>query len=236
MRLDRFVSQAAGVSRRQARILIQRGRILVDGDTVKDIARHVAPGEQVACAGELLALPQPVYLMLNKPCGLLSATTDSHQATVMTRLPEALAARVHPVGRLDKETSGLLLLSDDGAWSHRVTSPNHRCSKTYLAALAEPLAADAEQRLRQGLMLRSEKSVTRPAELTRLDDTHVRLSITEGRYHQVRRMFAALGNRVLTLHRERIGGLVLDPSLQPGDWRHLTAVEREAVLGSEIVD
>ena len=85
-------------------------------------------------------------------------------------------------------------------------------------------------------MLRSEKSVTRPAELTRLDDTHVRLSITEGRYHQVRRMFAALGNRVLTLHRERIGGLVLDPSLQPGDWRHLTELEREAVLGSEIVD
>ena len=150
VRLDRFVSQAAGVSRRQARILIQRGRIAVDGDTVWTLPRHVAPGEQVACAGELLALPQPVYLMLNKPCGLLSATTDSHQTTVMTRYPKHSAARVHPVGRLDKETSGLLLLSDDGAWSHRVTSPNHRCSKTYLAALAEPLAADAEQRLRQG--------------------------------------------------------------------------------------
>lgn len=236
MRLDRFVSQAAGISRRQARILIQRGRIHVDGDTIKDFARHVAVGERVEQGGELLELPRPVYLMLNKPCGLLSATTDSHQPTVMTRLPEALAARVHLVGRLDKETSGLLLLTDDGAWSHRVTSPNHQCAKTYLAELAEPLVADAEERLRQGLMLRSEKSVTRPAELTRLDATHVRLTVMEGRYHQVRRMFAALGNRVLALHRERIGGLVLDPSLQPGDWRHLTSTECEAVLMCGIID
>jgi 16S rRNA pseudouridine516 synthase len=230
LRLDRFVSQAAGISRSQARSLIRRGRVNVDGQTVRDAARHVGEAERVEHAGEILVAPQPIYLMMNKPCGLLSATSDSDQDTVLSMLPPALAARVHLVGRLDKDTSGLLLLTDDGDWSHRVTSPNQSCAKTYLAKLAEPLVADAESRLRHGLVLRSEKLPTRPAALQRLDATHVRITITEGRYHQVRRMFAALGNRVLALHRERIGGLFLDEALRAGQWRPLSAAERKAVF------
>jgi 16S rRNA pseudouridine516 synthase len=230
LRLDRFVSQAAGISRSQARALIRRGRVNVDGEPVRDAARHVGEAERVEHAGEILVAPQPIYLMMNKPCGLLSATSDSEQDTVLSMLPPALAARVHLVGRLDKDTSGLLLLTDDGDWSHRVTSPNHGCAKTYLAELAEPLAADAESRLRQGLVLRSEKLPTRPAALQRLDATHARITMTEGRYHQVRRMFAALGNRVLALHRERIGGLFLDEALRAGQWRALSPAEREAVF------
>ena len=171
MRLDRFVSQAAGISRSQARSLIRRGRVNVDGEPVRDAARHVGEAERVEHAGEILVAPQPIYLMMNKPCGLLSATSDREQDTVLSLLPPALAARVHLVGRLDKDTSGLLLLTDDGDWSHRVTSPNHSCAKTYLAELAEPLVADAESRLRQGLVLRSEKRPTRPAALQRLDAT-----------------------------------------------------------------
>jgi 16S rRNA pseudouridine516 synthase len=174
-----------------------------------------------------------VYLMMNKPCGLLSATSDGEQDTVLSLLPPALAARVHLAGRLDKDTSGLLLLTDDGGWSHRVTSPNHSCAKTYLAKLAEPLVADAESRLRQGLVLRSEKLPTRPAALQRLDATHARITVTEGRYHQVRRMFAALGNRVLALHRERIGGLFLDEALYAGQWRVLSPAERAAVFSDQ---
>ena len=230
MRLDRFVSQAAGISRSQARSLIRRGRVNVDGEPVRDAARHVGEAERVEHAGEILVAPQPIYLMMNKPCGLLSATSDGEQDTVLSMLPPALAARVHLVGRLDKDTSGLLLLTDDGVWSHRVTSPNHSCAKTYLVELAEPLVADAESRLRRGLDLRSEKLPTRPAALQRLDATHARITITEGRYHQVRRMFAALENRVLALHRERIGGLFLDEALRAGQWRALSPAEREAVF------
>lgn len=232
MRLDRYVSQAAGISRSQARVLIRRGQISVDGESTKDAARHVGPGERVEHRGKLLALPQPIYLMLHKPCGLLSATTDPAQNTVLSLLPPALAARVHLVGRLDKDTSGLLLLTDDGAWSHRVSSPKQACAKTYRAELAEPLIANAEERLLQGVVLRAEPKPTRPAVLQRLDGARVRITVSEGRYHQVRRMFAALGNRVVSLHRERIGGLSLDAALAPGQWRALTGEEREAVLAT----
>ena len=230
MRLDRFVSQAAGLSRSQARNLIRRGRVSVDGRPTRDPASKVDGAARVECTDTVLSLPQPQYLMMNKPCGLLCATSDDEQATVMTLLPRALATRLHPVGRLDKETSGLLLLTDDGAWSHRVTSPRHHCAKTYLAELAEPLVAEAEQRLLQGLVLHNEQKPTQPAKLQRLGACRARITITEGRYHQVRRMFAALGNRVVALHRERIGGLVLDGGLEAGHWRALSAGERTAVL------
>ncbi len=230
MRLDRFVSQAVGISRSQARALIRRGQVSVAGRTVRQAAHRIDLGEAVEHAGRRLELPRPLYLMLHKPRGLLSATTDPAQGTVLSLLPPALAARVHLVGRLDKDTSGLLLLTDDGDWSHRVTSPRLGCDKTYRAELAEPLVADAEDRLLRGLVLRSEPIPTRPAVLQRLGATLVRITISEGRYHQVRRMFAALGNRVVSLHRERIGGLWLDTALAPGQWRELSDQEREAVL------
>jgi 16S rRNA pseudouridine516 synthase len=233
LRLDRFVSQAAGISRSTARSLVQRGQVSVDGELERDVSRQICGSDRVEHAGERLDLPQPAYLMLNKPLGLLSATSDSEQATVMSLLPQALAQRVHLVGRLDKQTTGLLLLTEDGAWSHRVASPRHGCAKTYLADLAEPLVADAELRLRQGLVLRNDDKPVRSATLQRLSETRVRITVTEGRYHLVRRMMAALGNRVVGLHRERIGGLILDAALQPGQWRHLTIAERDAALRAE---
>jgi len=132
---------------------------------------------------------------------------------------------VHIVGRLDRDTTGLLLLTDDGEWSHRITSPRHGCAKSYLAELADPLPPDAARRFEEGLMLRGEKSRTRPARLQRLAERKVRVTLHEGRYHQVRRMFAALGNRVLSLHRESVGALGLDPALAPGAWRPLSETE-----------
>lgn len=229
MRLDRYVSQATGASRSQARQMIRRGQVSVAGVVTKDAAAAVAETAAILCAGEALSLPRPLYLMMHKPCGLLSATEDREQVTVLSLLPAGLAARVRLVGRLDKDTSGLLLLTDDGAWSHRIASPRHIVSKTYLAELAEPLVDTAEDRLAQGVMLRSESEPTKPARLERLSATRVRLTISEGRYHQVRRMFAALGNRVLSLHRERIGDVVLDASLAAGEWRELTADERDCL-------
>jgi len=210
--------------------VIRRGEIRVAGQVVRDPGWQLADGRPVDHLGRPLAGPVPLYLMLHKPCGLISATRDGSQATVLSLLPPELAVRVHPVGRLDKDTSGLLLLTDDGAWSHRLTSPRHACPKVYRAELAEPLVADAEQRLASGLVLRGEDRPTRPAQLERLGPVRARLTVTEGRYHLVRRMFAALDNRVLALHRESIGGLVLDPALAPGQWRALTPIEVDGVL------
>lgn len=172
--------------------------------------------------------------MMHKPCGLVSATRDLQQMTVLSLLPEEVARRVHPVGRLDKETSGLLLLTSDGDWSHRVTSPRHACRKVYRATLAEPLVEDAEVHLANGIVLRNETRPTRPATLDRLAPDQVLIGVTEGRYHLVRRLFAALGNRVTALHRECVGGLSLDDALKPGEWRHLDADECRQVLASPV--
>ena len=226
LRLDRFVSQAGGCSRREARERIRRGRVSLNGNPVRDPGFAVAADVCVACDGSPLELPAGIYLMLHKPCGLVSATRDRAQPTVLSLLPAELASRVHLVGRLDKETSGLLLLTDDGDWSHRISSPRHHCPKVYLADLDAPLVPDAERRLADGILLRNETSPTRPASLQRLTDRRVRIQVTEGRYHLVRRLFAALGNRVTALHRERIGRLPLDPRLSPGEWRGLETRER----------
>ncbi len=229
LRLDRFVSHAGGCSRREARERVRQGRVSVDGKAVRDPGFALSSDARVACDGTGLQLPGALYLMLHKPCGLLSATRDGSQPTVLSLLPPELAPRVHLVGRLDKDTSGLLLLTDDGDWSHRITSPRHHCAKVYVADLAESLVTDAEQRLADGILLRNETSPTRPASLQRITDRRVRIEVTEGRYHLVRRLFAALGNRVTALHRERIGGLTLDPQLEPGEWRELDSRERREV-------
>lgn len=229
MRLDRFVSQALGVSRREARALIADGIVEVAGRRGLRAADRVEPYAEVMARGRRLTLPGRRYVMLNKPVGLLSATRDARQPTVMSLLPASLASSLHLAGRLDKDTSGLLLLSDDGPWTHRVTSPRHGCAKYYRATLAHPLHADAADRLAAGLVLRGETRPTRPASIEALDERVVVIRVTEGRYHLVRRMFAAVGNRVEALHRLQIGDLRLDPTLQPGDWRDLTEAERALV-------
>jgi 16S rRNA pseudouridine516 synthase len=230
MRLDRYVSHALGCSRSEARALIKQGAVRLPEKAKVNAASQIRAADRITLDGRPLSLPRPLYLMLHKPCGLLSATRDDRQATVLSVLPAELARRVHLAGRLDKDTSGLMLLSDDGDWTHRITSPRHRCAKVYRAELAEPLAEEAAQRLRQGLLLRGETRPTLAARVDRIDACRVLITVFEGRYHLVRRMFAAVGNHVVALHRERIGGLDLDTSLQPGEWRELTVQERTDVL------
>ena len=226
IRLDRLLSQATDLSRKQAGIEIRKQRVQVGGEVVRDPAMQVAVNAEVRWCDQSVTLPGRVYIMMNKPAGLVCARSDDVHATVLDLLPPQLAQRLHIVGRLDRETTGLLLLTDDGDWSHRITSPRHGCSKTYLAELADPLSEDAEQRFAEGIQLRNEKLPTRPAELQRVDAQHARVVVHEGRYHQVRRMFAALGNRVVRLHREAIGQLSLAPELAPGQWRDLSDNER----------
>ncbi len=229
-RLDRLLAHATGLSRKQAGIEIRKQRVRVGEEIVRDPGRRVAAGADIYWREQLLEKPGKVYLMLHKPAGLVCARRDDRYATVLELLPDRLARRVHIVGRLDKETTGLLLLSDDGAWSHRITSPRHACPKRYLATLAEPLSEAAEERFAGGMSLRNEERPTRPAGLERVGERQARVTLQEGRYHQVRRMFAALGNHVEALHREAVGGLFLDPGLAPGEWRELTESERSGLV------
>lgn len=229
MRLDRYVSQAAGVSRAAVRALLRRGAVTVDGVVVKAADLHVSADSRVALEGQPLTLPSLRYFMLHKPAGVVCSTRDGGHATVLDLLDEPRRELLYPVGRLDVDTTGLVLLTDDGAWSHGITSPRRHRAKVYRAILAEPLAADAVACFAAGLRLKGEEKPTLPAQLDTLSPTEVRITLHEGRYHQVKRMFAALGNRVIALHREAIGAVVLDASLAPGQYRALRTDEVEAL-------
>ncbi len=157
----------------------------------------------------------PRYFMLNKPQGYVCSTDDPDHPTVLYFLDEPVAWKLHAAGRLDIDTTGLVLMTDDGQWSHRITSPRHHCEKTYLVTLESPVADDTAEQFAKGVQLHNEKDLTKPAVLEVITPTQVRLTISEGRYHQVKRMFAAVGNHVVELHRERIGGITLDADLAP---------------------
>ena len=225
MRLDRFLSHAFGLTRSQAQRAIRAGEVTVDDVRVNDPAVKVVERAVVTLDGRPLGPAAPRYLMLHKPAGCVCATRDGMHTTVLDLLPAAARAGLHAAGRLDLEVTGLVLLTDDGDWSHRVTAPRRKCPKTYRAELAEPIGEAALAALRRGVLLRGEDRDTRPATIERLGPAAVRITVTEGRYHQVKRMFAAVGNRVTALHRERIGPVALDPALPPGGWRDLTAAE-----------
>lgn len=221
MRLDQFVSQAAAIPRSEAQKVIRWGRVRVEGKGVTKTSTHIDPGSEITLDDERITLPGNIYIMLHKPAGVVSATEDPAHRTVLDLIDHPHRHTLHVVGRLDKDTTGLLLITNDGEWSHRLMSPKHHVPKTYLATLAVPLTEDGAAQLRAGVQLHGEKGVTRPAEVEILPGQQVRMTIAEGKYHQVKRMLAAVGNRVEALHRERVGGLVLDEKLPPGEWREL---------------
>jgi 16S rRNA pseudouridine516 synthase len=218
MRIDQFVSQATGMPRSEAQKVIRWGQVLVDGKAITKTSTHIDPTAVVLLDDVPITLPGDIYLMLHKPAGVISATEDPAHRTVLDLIEHPHRHTLHVVGRLDKDTTGLLLITNDGEWSHRLMSPKHHVPKTYLATLAEPLTTLAAQQLRAGVQLHGEKGLTRPAEVEILPAQQARITIHEGKYHQVKRMFAAVGNRVETLHREQVGEWVLDPQLQAGEW------------------
>ncbi|MGQ0335761.1 pseudouridine synthase [Halomonas elongata] len=229
MRLDRFLAESTELTRGLAKRALIRGEVSVNGELEKKAARHVQETDRITWLGERLSLVGTRYIMLHKPEGVECTARRGLYPRAVDLLDVPKVERLQPVGRLDVETTGLLLITDDGQWSHRITSPRRRCPKAYVARLARPLEGDearrATQAFAEGIVLEGEDAPTRPAELTCLDDHHVRLVIDEGRYHQVRRMLAAIGNHVETLHRESVGALVLDDTLEPGEWRELTPEE-----------
>ncbi|MBK4714137.1 MULTISPECIES: 16S rRNA pseudouridine(516) synthase RsuA [Tenebrionibacter/Tenebrionicola group] len=230
MRLDKFIARQLGISRAIAGREIRARRITVDGEIVRDSAFKLRPEHEVAFDGNALAQQDgPRYFMLNKPQGYVCSTDDPDNPTILYFIDEPVAHELHAAGRLDMDTTGLVLLTDDGQWSHRITSPRHRCEKTYRVGLALPVASDTAEQFARGIQLNNEKARTLPARLEVLTPTDVRLTISEGRYHQVKRMFAAIGNHVVTLHRERIGAIVLNADLGPGEYRPLTEEEIASV-------
>lgn len=226
MRLDKFIAEQTGLTRSQAAKALKSGVVSVNEEIEKSGARKVSAKDIIRYEGELLEwLEGGQYFMLYKPQGYVCSHDDGEYPTVFQFFDYPLMNKLHTAGRLDVDTTGLILLTDDGQWSHRITSPKHHCEKTYLVTLADPVEAFYAQQLAEGILLRGEKEPCLPAKMEILDDYNVNLTISEGRYHQVKRMFAALGNKVEALHRWRIGDIVLDESLEEGEYRTLSDEE-----------
>lgn len=229
MRLDKFIAGVTDLSRVQAKYAIRDARVQVDGEPATGPDQQIGEAAQVSLDGRRLATPGPRYFMLHKPLDCVCAARDREHMTVLQLLDEPNLERLHVAGRLDIDTTGLVLLTDDGQWSHRITSPRHACEKIYRVQTADPIPAATIASFATGVFLRDEKRRTLPATLEILGERSARLTLQEGRYHQVKRMFAAAGNRVVALHREQVAGIALDPALAPGEYRPLTAAEVAAV-------
>ncbi|WP_417593897.1 pseudouridine synthase [Oceanospirillum sp.] len=235
-RLDRFISQmlfkrdpANPVSKKQVRLLLAQGRIRVNGRPAESISQPIDFFSRIELDGELLQNNRPLYLMLHKPVGVVTAVTDDEHKTVIDLIDHPAKNQLHYAGRLDLNTSGLLLLTNDGDWSAALTLPDKEVEKCYEVELARPANDDYVQGFADGIWFAYEGITTRPARLDILDDHHARVWLTEGRYHQVKRMFGHFRNEVVRLHRSSLGSLQLDPTLKPGQWRELRSEELDAL-------
>ena len=223
MRLDKFLTQAAELTRSEAKQKIKKGSVTVDGEVVKKAEMKVSSEDAICLDGEVVTYEKYRYIMLHKPAGVVSATEDAQCQTVLDLITEGRKG-LFPVGRLDKDTEGLLLLTNDGALAHNLLSPRKHVDKTYRVRAGKPLSAEDIHRLESGLEIGDDKP-TAPAKAVLTEDGDLLLTIHEGRFHQVKRMLQAIGNQVLTLERIRFGSLSLDPALSRGDYRALTEDE-----------
>lgn len=230
MKLSRILSNQNRISRRQANLLLASGRVQVDGKAVRDGAYEASRFQQVCVDQTIVQAAEPAYyLMMHKPAGYLSATSDQQHPTVMELVAPELRPHLHIGGRLDRASTGLLILSNNGSWSRALTAPENKLPKTYRVTTAYPLSPDTADRFSEGIWFDYEQLRTSPAQLEQISATEVRLTIYEGRYHQVKRMFHAVGNRVTSLHREVMGPLKLDARLKPGHYRPLSETEIRSV-------
>ncbi len=240
VRLDRLLANLGYGSRKEVQALVGAGLVRLDGVAVEEADGRIAVTrdlpERMTVRGRPLDPPPGMALMLNKPLGV----TCSHKEAgplIYSLLPDRWRRRdpaISTVGRLDKETSGLILLTDDGGLLHRIISPKNHVPKRYLATLDRPLKGDEAAIFAAGkLMLEGEEKPLLPAEMEVMSPTSARLTIHEGRYHQVRRMFAAVGNHVTALHRESVGGLTLPDELEPGQYRLLGEADIAAIFAAD---
>ncbi len=238
MRLDKYISENTLYSRSEVKRLIKNGRISIDKHTALSPSQKLKADQTVYIDTKPIAPVGQIYLQLNKPKGYVCATSDANHPTVIDLISDESrfigteqefqrlsASCLQIVGRLDIDTTGLLLLTNDGQWNHRITSPNSECHKSYIVDLAEEITQETAERFAAGIMLRNEEKPTEAAKLEVLGSHSARVMISEGRYHQVKRMFAACNNRVIKLHRERIGALPLCDKLAIGNFRLLSMDE-----------
>ncbi|SET30777.1 pseudouridine synthase [Thalassotalea agarivorans] len=229
MRLDKYICKSTELSRNEAKKLLKSGKVTLNGAVEKVPTVKVAETDRVAIEGFNLSVRDTRYIMMYKPLDTICSNKDELYPSILNFLDIDKAFDLNIAGRLDADTTGLVLLTDDGVWMHNIISPKKLCPKRYRVWLDEPLVADAEESFKRGIQLRGENQLTKPATLERISDSEVLLTIIEGKYHQVKRMFAALGNHVNALHREQIGEIVLDIDLEPGEWRALTEQEIASV-------
>ena len=223
MRLDKFVCKSTQLTRLEAIQQIKTGDVLVNGDVIKNEAAQVHENNTVTLNGKELEARAFRYILLHKPAGTICSNVDDVYPSVFNCLNVEKLSELHIVGRLDADTTGLVLMTDDGSWSFNITRPTNKCRKVYRVGLSKEIAEDVAIQFKKGIELQGEQQLTLPATLEVITPKEVILTLTEGKFHQVKRMFAAVGNRVISLHREKIGDINLD--VEVGQWRYITNAE-----------
>ena len=235
MRIDKFLSECGLASRKEAAKAAKGGGITVNGAVVKDTSKHIDPeADVITFLGRTVQYSKFVYILLNKPEGYVSATEDKTHPFVTELLPEEYRRMgLFPVGRLDKDTLGLMLLTNDGQNAHRLLSPKHHVEKEYRFTCKVPLAPDAERIFAEGITLGDGYECKSAGLVADGDRLGGRITLTEGKYHQIKRMLGAIDNRILTLERIRFASITLPENLSRGEWRHLTKEEVAALLAPQ---
>lgn len=237
-RIDRYISKKLGINRRDTKLMLAQGRVVINDTVIREITTIVEEFDHVVLDGEVLQNKQAVYIMLNKPIGVVSATKDDLHKTVMELLPKELTQKegitldLHIVGRLDLNTSGLLLLTNDSRWSKSLMAPEAKVSKVYQVTLENDLTEDYVSAFAEGMYFSFEDITTQPAQLTIVSNKVAEVVLKEGKYHQIKRMFGRFRNPVLALHRSSVGGLSLDKELLPGQSRLLTEAEVVSIFNT----
>lgn len=235
MRLDKFMCETAELTRSEAKTAVKKGFVSVNGQVVKSSDCKIEESsDTVTFQGKQLTFAKFHYYILHKPAGVITATEDKAQKTVLDLLTGIPTKNLFPVGRLDKDTEGLLLITDDGELSHRLLSPKKHVDKTYYAMLKRPINAEDVKALTEGVDIGDEK-MTMPAKVQVLSATEVELTIKEGRFHQVKRMMQAVGNEVVYLKRLSMGPLTLPADLEKGSFRPLNEFEIEKLKQEKLV-
>lgn len=236
IRLDKYLAELGVGSRSQVKEYIRKGQVTVNGAVLRDPQQKIAEGaDQVCCQGTPLFYAKYSYYMFHKPGGCVTARADGAHRTVMDYLKDVKARDLSPVGRLDLDTEGLLLITNDGALAHRLLSPAHHVEKTYVARVAGVVTEGHVKQFEEGLDIGDEK-LTAPARLVVERSgpiSQIALTLTEGRFHQVKRMFQAVGCQVVYLKRISMGGIALDEALRPGEYRALTRGEVERIHNAD---
>lgn len=224
------MSAERGISRKDLRPILAQGRVTIDGVPATHMNQLVQKFTHIALDEQVLRAETPLYLMLNKPPGVVSATKDDKHQTVIDLIEHSDREELHIVGRLDFNSTGLLLLTNDGRWSRALSNPEHKVVKRYRVKLERPVTREMVTAFAQGMHFPFENITTRPAKLTILSERIAEVDLVEGKYHQIKRMFGRYQNAVLELQRIAIGGLPLDPALEPGQSRVLTFAESKSTF------